>query len=257
MERWTPEQLQASVEGYLEMREIIARGGRVNKAQFFRGLASKYGKDTAAWARRFGNVSQVMDELGYRLIPGIRPLPNVGTKVTKMLIEMIQARIGDVDAGLAPRTVRAELIEAEKAANASQEFSPQDAADYRHRVLRSVVLRRGQPAFRKALIEIYGGSCAISGCAIVDLLEAAHIYPYRDGTTNDLSNGLLLRADLHTLFDLRLISIDPESMRVVTSAALTGTTYEHFSGLALRARASGTTSISKQSLKWHRQQCTW
>lgn len=257
MERWTREQLQASVDGYLEMRERISRGEKVNKAQTFRHLASRYGKDEAAWARRFGNVSQVMAELDYRLIPGLRPLANVGTNVTKVLADMIQASIGDVEAGLAAPAVRAELNEAERAMVESRAFSPDDASDQRRRVLRSVALRRGQPEFRKALIGIYGGKCAVTGCAIVDLLEAAHIYPYRDGATNDPSNGILLRADLHTLFDLRLISVNPESMRVVGSPALKGTEYQSHLDTEISSRAAGFADISADALRWHRAQCNW
>lgn len=257
MQRWTPEQLQASVDGYLEMRERISRGEKVNKAQTFRDLAAKHGKDEAAWTRRFGNVSQVMDELGYRQIPGLRPLANVGTNVTKVLASMIQDRIGNVEAGLATLDVRADLALAERDVEALKGFSPQDVEDQRRRVLRSVVQRRGQPAFRKALIEVYSGRCAITGCAIVDLLEAAHVYPYKDGVTNDVSNGLLLRADLHTLFDLQLISADPDTLRVIGCAALQGSEYAGYFGMTLATRATGAKALSADALRWHRSSCQW
>lgn len=257
MERWTPEQLQASVDGYLEMRERISRGEKVNKAQAFRDLAAKHGKDEAAWTRRFGNVSQVMDELGYRQIPGLRPLANVGTNVTKVLADMIRARIGDVEAGLTNLDVRADLARVEQDVEAGNGFSPESVEDQRRRVLRSVVQRRGQPKFRKALIEVYGGRCAISGCAMVDLLEAAHVYPYKDGVTNDVSNGLLLRADLHTLFDLRLISTDPDTSQVVGCAALQGSEYAGYLGISLATRAAGTKALSVDALRWHRSTCEW
>jgi 5-methylcytosine-specific restriction protein A len=257
MERWTPEQLQASVDAYLDMRERVARGEKVNKAETFRDLANKYGKDDAAWTRRFGNISQVMEELGYRQIPGLRPLANVGTNVTKLLVGMIQARIGDAEAGLADAEVRASLVLAEQAVNASNGFSPEGAEDQRRRVLRSVVQRRGQPAFRKALIEVYGGRCAITGCAIVDLLEAAHVYPYKDGATNDVSNGLLLRADLHTLFDLRLISADPDTSRVVGCKSLQDSEYQIYIGKALAIRSAGAIALSVDALRWHRSRCEW
>lgn len=257
MDRWTPEQLQASVDGYLEMRERISRGEKVNKAQTFRDLAAKHGKDEAAWTRRFGNVSQVMDELGYRQIPGLRPLANVGTNVTKVLAGMIQARIGDVEAGLASLDVRADLARAERDVEASKGFSPEGVEDQRRWVIRSVVQRRGQPAFRKALIEVYGGRCAITGCVIIDLLEAAHVYPYKDGVTNDVSNGLLLRADLHTLFDLRLISADPDTSRVVGSAELQGSEYAGYLGVTLATRAAGAKALSVDALRWHRSACEW
>lgn len=108
---------------------------------------------------------------------------------------------------------------------------PSDA-DGRKRVLREIRARRGQQRFRDALLRRYARRCVISGCDIVDLLEAAHIRPYRglDGD-NDASNGLLLRCDLHTLFDLDLVGIEPgthivrlhDSIRRPQYAALEGT----------------------------------
>ena len=257
MERWTQEQLQASVDAYLAMREQMAIGESVNKAQTYRDLADAHGKSAGAWEQRFGNVSQVMEQLGYRLIPGLKPLPNVGSNVTKVLAGMIQKRIGDGEAGLADNTVRAELVDAEHALEATGGFAPAEAKDERRWVMKSVVQRRGQPAFRKALIEAYSGKCAISGCAIVDILEAAHIFPFMDGSTNDVGNGLLLRADLHTLFDLHLISFDPDSLRVVAKDSLRGSEYEMFFDRVLATRATGSPGLATDALRWHRSQCNW
>ena len=74
----------------------------------------------------------------------------------------------------------------------------------------------------------YRGKCAMSGCDATEALEAAHIIPYSCRGTNDLSNGLSLRADLHTLLDLRLLAIDPESMRIIVSPKLANTAYFEF-----------------------------
>lgn len=257
MKKWTDEQLQASVDGYLAMRAQLVNGERVNKTQAYRALAAEHGKDIGAWARRFGNISQVMDELGYRLTPGLKPLPNVGTNVTKRLASMIQARIGDVEAGLADRIVKAELADASAGLGSDENFSPATAQDQRVRAMRSIVQRRGQPAFRKALMEAYGGRCAVSGCDVVDVLEAAHVFPYLDGETNAVSNGLLLRADIHTIFDLYLLSVDPETRRVVVSPKLERTEYGVLHGVPLPDTATGFPTAGKLSLEWHRSMCRW
>lgn len=67
--------------------------------------------------------------------------------------------------------------------------------------------RRGQSEFRKNLLKAYKYKCAITGCNAEEALEAAHIVPCSKEENYDLENGLLLRADIHTLFDLRLINI--------------------------------------------------
>lgn len=79
--------------------------------------------------------------------------------------------------------------------------------DLRARVEATIVMRRGQPRFRRMLFDAYQGRCAITGTAIEGLLEAAHISPYRGDHTDRVDNGLLLRADIHTLFDLHLLTV--------------------------------------------------
>ncbi|TBH22199.1 HNH endonuclease [Rhizobium leguminosarum] len=91
--------------------------------------------------------------------------------------------------------------------------------------------RPEQAAFRAALMMRYGGRCAISGCRIEPVLQAAHILPFSDHIEfrNDTTNGLLLRADVHTLFDRALISINPQSYKVVLSPKLQASPYSSFS----------------------------
>lgn len=76
--------------------------------------------------------------------------------------------------------------------------------------MRHIKQRRGQKAFRDSLIA-QTAKCAVSCCEIVDILEAAHITAYKNDTHNHVSNGLLLRCDMHTLYDLELFAIDPDS----------------------------------------------
>jgi putative restriction endonuclease len=112
---------------------------------------------------------------------------------------------------------------------AEAESPPADDYDARLRAYRNIVARRGQPAFRAALLEAYGGKCAITGCDAAAALEAAHLRPYRGPESNKVSNGLPLRADVHTLLDLRLIAIGPATRAIAVSKALGGTQYEALS----------------------------
>jgi len=89
--------------------------------------------------------------------------------------------------------------------------------DGRARELRAVFMRQGQGKFREALIEAYAGRCAVTGSDLVNVLEAAHIIPYKGEYTNRCNNGLLLRGDIHTLFDLGLLWINPKRRIQVAS----------------------------------------
>ncbi len=92
------------------------------------------------------------------------------------------------------------------------------------------VIRPGQGNFRTTMLARYGGECCISGCRVDTLLEAAHIIPYRGDQTDDVSNGLLLRVDLHRLFDAHLITINPVTLRVEVANSVDDAGYQAFNG---------------------------
>lgn len=69
--------------------------------------------------------------------------------------------------------------------------------------------RLGQQAFQAVVLSAYGRRCAISGSKIRPVLQAAHIRPVTDGGEHRLDNGLLLRSDVHTLFDRGYLGVDP------------------------------------------------
>lgn len=116
---------------------------------------------------------------------------------------------------------------------ASDDFDPNADVDSRLKVLARVSRRQGAPRFRRALLQAYGGRCAMSGYNAPPALEAAHILPYRGPQTNHITNGLLLRADLHDLFDLGLVAVDAEQMKVRLATELQGTSYEGVDGARL------------------------
>ncbi|MCP4107918.1 MAG: HNH endonuclease [Desulfobacteraceae bacterium] len=92
-------------------------------------------------------------------------------------------------------------------------YIPQDV-DRRETVERQIRERRGQQQFRDALRARYGDRCLVTGCDVLAVLEAAHIKPYRGKDDHHPENGLLLRSDIHTLFDLDLLGIEPDRMQI-------------------------------------------
>lgn len=149
------------------------------------------------------------------------------------------------------------LEEAEGEAAAQGVFDAHNVEDARHRVIASIVRRRGQAEFRKLLMDAYGGACAVTGCSLKAILEAAHVHPYRGVQTNVVSNGLLLRTDIHTLFDLGLIAVQSDTLQIRVAPELAGTEYEHLDGKPLRRPTSPLHQISTTSLEWHRSRCGW
>lgn len=115
-----------------------------------------------------------------------------------------------------------------------QPFGPKNEENTRRRIEQTIVQRRGQQNFHNSLISAYGKKCTITGCPILDVLEAAHIVPYRGTYTNRTSNGLLLRADLHTLFDCNLLTIDPETIKIHLDPRIRNSEYREWNGRRIR-----------------------
>jgi hypothetical protein len=124
--------------------------------------------------------------------------------------------------------------------------------DARALVLRSIRARQGQARFRAMLRDRYGDACMITGCAVMDVVEAAHISPYRGTADNHADNGLLLRADLHTLFDLDLLAIDPSSLRVQVHPEIVGPEYANINGRLLQIGNRGRPSQPALEERWAR-----
>jgi hypothetical protein len=126
--------------------------------------------------------------------------------------------------------VDAALTSAESEAELETEFIPNSENDARLKTIREVVRRQGQPTFRKKLIEAYLGRCAVTGCSTLWTLQAAHVTPYLGVHTNLVSNGILLRADIHTLWDLHLLAVDPATMKLVLSTKIIDAEYTSLIG---------------------------
>jgi hypothetical protein len=96
----------------------------------------------------------------------------------------------------------------------SDEFTTHKTTDEGHEiscvedVLRTIKARQGQTAFRRDLLIEFNQRCAVTGCSIKSILEAAHIVPHREESNYHTGNGLLLRSDIHSLYDLNLIKIN-------------------------------------------------
>lgn len=81
-------------------------------------------------------------------------------------------------------------------------------------------VRVGQAAFKALVQEAYGRRCAVTGDKIVPVLQAAHIRPVTDQGENRVDNGLLLRSDVHTLFDRGYLGVHPERRTLLVSPRL-------------------------------------
>lgn len=121
--------------------------------------------------------------------------------------------------------------------------------DERSFITATVAYRVGQSNFRAKLIEKWE-CCNITGCRTVAALDAAHIIPYRGEKDNDIRNGLLLRADIHRLFDAYQIGIEPESLKIHVSNLVDDPMYQAYHGKKLNIGSSNQISIAALKHHW-------
>lgn len=139
-----------------------------------------------------------------------------------------------------------------------QRVSPLEAAmmstlpTHDQRVYRSAVrpLRQGQQAFRAMVDAAYDHRCAITGTTDRAALEAAHIARYLGVASNQTRNGLLLRSDLHALFDEYLLTVLPDGT-VHVAPAVTSPEYRALHGRSITMPAAATDKPGQELLAAH------
>jgi putative restriction endonuclease len=136
------------------------------------------------------------------------------------------------------------LVEPELAAGGSRFGQPQ-----------AVLPRLGQGAFRVIVTDVYRRQCALTNSHVLHVLDAAHIRPYADGGSHIPTNGLLLRQDVHTLFDRGYLTVAPD-YRVEVSRRLkdefdNGKEYYALQGKTILLPGNPAFRPSTEQLGWH------
>ena len=119
--------------------------------------------------------------------------------------------------------------------------------------------RLGQGAFRVLVTDIYERRCAVTRERTLPALEAAHIRPYRDGGVHEASNGMLLRRDIHSLFDAGYVTVTPElhfevSHRIKEEFE-NGRDYYALHGRHIYVPRENAYGPDRTALRWHNEYC--
>jgi putative restriction endonuclease len=122
---------------------------------------------------------------------------------------------------------------------------------------RLVQPRLGQGTFRIAVLEAYGRGCAVTGEHSLPALEASHIRPYAQDGPHEIHNGLLLRADLHRLFDTGYATVTLD-LRLAISPRLrddyqNGRSYYPLQGVQVQIPKIPSHHPNKAFLAWHNE----
>lgn len=115
--------------------------------------------------------------------------------------------------------------------------------------------RLGQGTFRVLVTDNYQRRCAVTGEKALPVLDAAHIRPVTEGGQHRLDNGLLLRTDVHRLFDTGYVTVTPDG-RFLASRRLkddfdNGEPYMPFHGKRIWMPGEPGSQPSREGLEWH------
>jgi putative restriction endonuclease len=121
----------------------------------------------------------------------------------------------------------------------------------------TVFPRLGQGAFRVIVTDVYHRQCALTNSHVLHVLDAAHIRPYAEGGSHSPTNGLLLRQDVHTLFDRGYLTVSPD-YRVEVSRRLkdefdNGKEYYALRGKTILLPGNPAFRPSTEQLVWHNE----
>lgn len=120
-----------------------------------------------------------------------------------------------------------------------------------------ILPRLGQGAFRAVITDIYERRCAVTRERTLPALDAAHIRPYGDGGTHKEGNGLLLRRDIHSLFDTGYVTVTPD-FKFKVSARIeeefgNGRDYRALAGQPISVPQDHSRQPDREILAWHNE----
>ncbi len=120
---------------------------------------------------------------------------------------------------------------------------------------RLIIPRLGQGGFRLVVTDAYARRCAVTGEKTLPALEAAHIKPFSEVKRHDVRNGLLLRADIHRLYDSGYVTVTPELKFLVSKQVhaefSNGREYYSLSGRLIALPSSEADRPDPQYLEYH------
>lgn len=142
----------------------------------------------------------------------------------------------------------------EDASEPAVEENIPDDDDTRQAYARRV--RKGQSRFRKALQNLYGSRCAFTGTPEEAVLEACHIISHSKTGDNSLDNGLLLRSDIHVLFDEHLMTLANDGVHILVHKDVTAPEYARLNRTAPGLRPA-TPESHLALIRQHNAELAW
>jgi len=219
--------LKQTISYYFDMYFKDLKNISYIKQEYYKSLSLEFGRSSKYYERRMSNISHVIVE-HYNIdhLYGLKPLFGVGKNVFNDIISIIDKN-GYIDEIIAINNQQLKSFSSNDIIQAKDD-------NISEKIVIEKKIRKGQLKFRNNLLETYNNTCVLSSCNIIQALEAAHIQKHTDSGINSTNNGILLRSDLHKLFDSNLLKINPQSLIVELNDLLKNSSYSKFEGRKIR-----------------------
>lgn len=255
---WSDQELYEALIAYMEMLQLEEAGQSYSKTEFRNDLLSGAlsNRTHGSIEYRWQNISSFLRDRDLNWIDGYKPAENIGSNVETRLERLfrrydIEYKTSSLE--LDHQDSETKLLTGQPISYSDFGDAPNDNPSELQTFAKKI--RRGQAKFRSNLLGAYGSKCVITGEGPEEVLEAVHIVPHSVSGINELDNGLLMRADLHHLFDDDLLSINPITKIIEIDNRLQDTSYWKYNGNELRRRDDGS-QVSDQYLQERLQQAS-
>ena len=197
-DRWSRDELKASVQAYLDMQQVLRAGKVLNKKAAYRTLSQRFGRTEKAYEYRMQNISYVLAVQGRSWIPGLVPARNVGAKVAAQ----IEAVLAEIEGREANAQV-AEEVQVQH--NVSKGRLPKPAGARAPKAVTTQATRYDRDLDVVAWVLIQAkGDCEcceqkapFKNVAGMPYLEVHHVRKLADGGSDTVENAVALCPNCH------------------------------------------------------------
>jgi 5-methylcytosine-specific restriction protein A len=198
---WTDEQLEAAIVAYLAMQYDYQAGKTPNKTEYYRNLVKEFGRTEGAWMQRMQNISHVFSLEGRSIVPGLKPLPNVGANV----VEKIEQILAKLERRPQNQTVVFEakvrtLLKKQNAIPPKGVQNPKGQEVIRKEIQRDPKVKAWVLLNAKGKCENCGHDAPFFTYDNIPFLEVHHVHRLADGGPDTINNAIALCPNCHREF---------------------------------------------------------
>ena len=195
---WTPAELKAAVDAYLDMQRNARMGLPMVKKQYYRDLHQRFGRTEKSYEYRMQNISYVFSLMGREWLPGLKPAKNVGASVAPQ----IEAFIHEAEGRTAPAVVSFEVRTREEL-NSKRESQP-DGNQSPKASTTSITQYQRDPSVKAWVLKHTKGVCEccrspapFNGSDGLPFIEVHHVRQLSDQGPDTTTNAVALCPNCH------------------------------------------------------------